>query len=399
MLNSTRSYIQKSLAKSNNRDFNRIKRMCLVGKICIMAKKLRCEKVAKRFLRICRCPSNKKTFLNVEDAESYLNDLCLDPNNSCIYNNTISSNPQYDLQIVIPVYNAEKFIEECIESALNQSTRYLYKIILVNDGSTDNSPEIIQRYESRENVEIINQRNEGLSDARNSAIRSINAKYLLFLDADDRLHQGAVENMLNVAYDVDADVVDGDLLVFGDGVHDTVRRTTHGPKDAEGFWGFAHGKIIKSELFSQICFPRGYWFEDTLIKLAVLPMSNKFYGIPEIVYEYRQHQCSITANSRGNYKSIDSFYVTRRLLKDAKVLNIGISSEKFIDVLINRQIRINVKRISTIPSRKVQYAHFMLTKKMIEDIYSDLTIADLKAKKMLEDFLQLSFRDFTLNYV
>ena len=373
--------------------------MYLTGKICNIAQKLRCESVAKSVLRFCHCPSNRKIFATAEEAEKFLSGLCADPDNSCVCENVVSLTPKYDLQIVVPVYNTVRYIEECVDSVLNQSTHYSYKIILVNDGSTDGSAEILRNYEGRAHVEIIEQQNAGLGAARNSAIKTIDANYLMFVDSDDRLHQGAIEKMLSVAYKADADVVDGDLLVFGKGIRDTIMNTITGKKDASGFRGYAHGKIIKSELFSTICFPNGYWFEDTLLPLVLLRMSKKFYGIPEIVYEYRQHQCSITANSRGNYKSIDSFYVTRRLLKDAKVLNIGISSEKFVDVLINRQIRINVKRISSISSRNVQYAHYMLTKKMLEDIYSDVPIANPKAKKKLEEIYNISFRDFILKYV
>lgn len=373
--------------------------MYLIGKICKIAHKLGCASVTRRILHICHYPSNKKIFAASDEAENFINSLCSDSNTSSIRYNSVSLNPKYDLQVVIPVYNVEKFVKECVDSVLNQQTRYSYIVILVNDGSTDSSAEIIRQYEGRADVRIITQNNAGLSAARNAAIKSIDAKHLMFVDSDDRLPQGTIEKMLTVAYEKDADVVDGDLRLFGESRQDSVMHTIPGPKKMAGLRGFSAGKIIKSELFSKICFPNGYWFEDTLLPLVILQMSNKFYGIPEIVYEYRQHSASITSKSRGNYKSIDSFYVTRRLLKDAKLLNIDISSEKFVDVLINRQIRINVKRISTIPSRKVQYAHYLLTKKMLEDIYSDLTVAVPKAKKMLEDFLQLSFRDFILNYV
>lgn len=327
--------------------------MYLTGKICNIAQKLRCESVAKSVLRFCHCPSNKKTFATSEEAEYFINSLCPDSNISCICNNSVSLNPQYDLQVVIPVYNVEKYVKECVDSVLNQQPRHSYVVIIVNDGSTDKSAEIIRQYEGRADVRIITQNNAGISAARNAAIKSIDAKHLMFVDSDDRLPQGTIEKMLTVAYEKDADVVDGDLRLFGESRQDSVMHTIPGPKKMAGLRGFSAGKIIKSELFSKICFPNGYWFEDTLLPLVILQMSNKFYGTSDVVYEYRQRSSSITYKSRGNFKSIDSFYVTRRLLNDAKKLNIDISSEEFMDILINRQIRINDKRISTDPFRKV----------------------------------------------
>lgn len=108
--------------------------MYLTGKICNIAQKLRCESVAKSALRFCHCPSNRKISATAEEAEKFLSGLCADPDNSCVCENVVSLTPKYDLQIVVPVYNTARYIEECVDSVLNQSTHYSYKIILVNDG-------------------------------------------------------------------------------------------------------------------------------------------------------------------------------------------------------------------------------------------------------------------------
>lgn len=86
--------------------------------------------------------------------------------------------------IIIPIYNTEKYIERCINSVLNQ-TYDNYEIILINDGSTDNSQEIIKKYKNNKKIKIINQKNYGLSYSRNMGIKESKGNYILFLDSDD----------------------------------------------------------------------------------------------------------------------------------------------------------------------------------------------------------------------
>src|SRR5699024_2471690 len=87
--------------------------------------------------------------------------------------------------IIVPVYQTEKYIEQCIESVLQQDLDD-YELILVNDGSRDRSPVICDQYASQSNkICVIHKKNGGLSDARNTGIRAASGKYLLFLDSDD----------------------------------------------------------------------------------------------------------------------------------------------------------------------------------------------------------------------
>lgn len=100
-----------------------------------------------------------------------------------------------ELSIIIPVYNVEQYIEECIESVLQQNLNN-YEIIIVNDGSTDKTNEILEKYKVVNNVKIINQKNKGLSAARNIGLKNCSGKYLLFLDSDDFLEKNSVKKIL-----------------------------------------------------------------------------------------------------------------------------------------------------------------------------------------------------------
>ena len=97
------------------------------------------------------------------------------------------------ISVIIPMYNSEKYIAETIESVLTQKD-IGYEIIIVNDGSTDHSPEICTRY-LRDNVKLINQENSGAPTARNRGLKEAIGKYLLFLDSDDTLCEGLFESL------------------------------------------------------------------------------------------------------------------------------------------------------------------------------------------------------------
>lgn len=118
---------------------------------------------------------------------------------------TYSGNPL--VSIIIPVYNTEKYLEACLESIINQSYSNL-EIIIVNDGSSDNSKEICKRYISRDSrIIFIDKTNTGVSDSRNQGIKNSSGIYLMFIDSDDFLDIDAIENFVNKATETNADLV------------------------------------------------------------------------------------------------------------------------------------------------------------------------------------------------
>ena len=309
----------------------------------------------------------KKYFNSVEDAEKYVNSLYPDADNSCVCHHIIKRPYQYDLEIIIPVYNVEPFIEQCIQSVLTQQTQYTFVVVIVNDGSTDGSRNILKNYEDDERVRIIDQENLGLSGARNTALQNIMAKYVMFLDSDDFLAKGSIQNLMNVAINENADIVEGSFIHFSPKKR-TIVKQKNGNLSPSMLRGYAWGKVIKSDWFEHIHFPPGYWFEDTLMRLVLYRLTRKNLGIEEVVYYHRSNPNSITHKSKGHYKSMDSFYITRRLLKDEKLLNIEMTEEFFL-YLIESQICINTLRICSIPNDKMNYAHFILTCAMVYDVW------------------------------
>ena len=110
-----------------------------------------------------------------------------------------------DVSIIIPVYNTEKYLKQCLESLINQKTEFKYEIICVNDGSTDNSEKILEQFS--EDIQHIYIKNSGPGAARNLAIQKAKGQYLLFVDSDDYIDKEMLEKMYNNAIENNSDIV------------------------------------------------------------------------------------------------------------------------------------------------------------------------------------------------
>ena len=119
------------------------------------------------------------------------------------------------ISIIIPVYNVEKYLEQCLNSIyeLNLTDK---EIILVNDGSTDNSLKILEKYQREypQNTKVITQVNQGLSEARNTGVRNACGEYILFIDSDDFINPEVTENLLNNAILDKVDILIGDFIEY-----------------------------------------------------------------------------------------------------------------------------------------------------------------------------------------
>ena len=111
------------------------------------------------------------------------------------------------ISIIVPVYNVEKYLEQCLESLLNQTYKNI-EIIVVNDGSTDQSLDILNKYSFKDNrIKLYSQKNQGISAARNTALEHINGKYIMFVDSDDWIEINTCETALHELKKNDSDIV------------------------------------------------------------------------------------------------------------------------------------------------------------------------------------------------
>lgn len=117
----------------------------------------------------------------------------------------IKDNNNVDISIIVPVYNTEKYLKKCIESLLNQTKKEI-EIIMINDGSKDNSEKIIKSYDD-ERIKYYKNKNQGIGKTRNYGISKASGKYLMFIDSDDYIRENCCEKMYNNAIDNKSSVV------------------------------------------------------------------------------------------------------------------------------------------------------------------------------------------------
>ena len=115
-----------------------------------------------------------------------------------------------DISIIIPMYNVENYVSTAIESVINNEWKgYRYELILIDDGSPDDSILIALEYEkNNQNIKVLSQENKGLGGARNTGIRNATGTFLFFLDSDDYLLNNQLEKMLSIAINEDLDVLE-----------------------------------------------------------------------------------------------------------------------------------------------------------------------------------------------
>ena len=248
-----------------------------------------------------------------------------------------------------------------MDSISNQQAKYRFLVVAINDGSPDGSREILRKYERLANVIIIDQKNKGLSGARNTGLKHIRAKYVTFVDSDDRMMPGAIEAMMNAAVKYDADIVEGSYKTFYNNEEQNGCRHGYTVTDQwlGKLFGYPWGKVIRSTKLQHICFPEGYWFEDTLFSFILYGMCNKMVTIPDDVYLYRINPKGISATSAGNPKVIDSILVTLQLLEDAKTLGLSMTGQLYDMFLC--QVRMNYSRISTLHESSIDLHVFAIT--------------------------------------
>lgn len=213
------------------------------------------------------------------------------------------------ISIVIPVYNVEKYLKQCLDSIINQTYTNL-EIILVDDGNTDNSGTICDYYSKIDKrIRVIHKKNEGQSIARNIGIKVSNGKYIGFLDSDDWVEQDMYRFLIENIEKYNADIISCNL-VFEYKDRTIVPRKENNTiiffdennkKDLiknfllhKIYDGAVWNKLYKKELFDNIIFPINQYYEDNFIVFDLLNAANKIIITNKLFYHYRQNDNSTT---------------------------------------------------------------------------------------------------------
>ncbi|APF24142.1 glycosyltransferase family 2 protein [Clostridium butyricum] len=218
------------------------------------------------------------------------------------------------ISVVIPVYNVEKYLPKCIESIINQTYTNL-QIILVDDGSTDNSGSICDEYKKKDTrIMVIHKKNGGLSDARNVGIKYSKGKYIGFVDSDDyinkKMYEIMMENMVNNKANIS---IVNRYYVFEDGqeflrysINESIKVMSNleAIEEMNNFSTFdmaAWDKLYEKELFNDIEFPVGKLSEDFYIMYLLFEKCKRIVYDSSPLYYYYQRNNSISRNKKINF--------------------------------------------------------------------------------------------------
>lgn len=218
------------------------------------------------------------------------------------------------ISVIVPVYNVEVYLEKCLDSIVNQTLKDI-EIIIINDGSPDNSQEIIDKYQKKyKNIKAYLKENGGLSDARNYGIKNANGEYLSFVDSDDYIDTTMLEKMYKLAKKENLDLVVCNTINIDDTGNsieinsnynysdDTIKNYLLSPP-------MACIRIYKKELFKNIKFKKGIYYEDLELTPKLVKYTKKIGFIDEGLYYYYQRIGSIMKQKKFNNKLLDIFDV------------------------------------------------------------------------------------------
>jgi glycosyltransferase involved in cell wall biosynthesis len=231
------------------------------------------------------------------------------------------------VSVIIPAYNTQDYLRECIDSVLNQSLRD-FEVICIDDGSTDGSLDILREYESRdERITVLSQKeNKGSGASRNIALEIAKGEYALFLDSDDYLKENALEELYNIAEEKSLDMLMFKIINF----NYKTRKESYSEyfdmkflKDIVGDDIFSWktvkdnvfdisvsitSKLFKRSLIENIKFPEGLIFEDNMFFIKTFFEAERIYFHDEYYYYRRIRPDSVTNSYFKNYSDCITIY-------------------------------------------------------------------------------------------
>lgn len=250
----------------------------------------------------------------------------------------------FRVSIIIPIYNVEKYIDRCLTSVINQTYSNL-EIILVDDGSTDNCPDICDEYARKDSrIKVIHKVNGGLSDARNVGCKYATGMYIWYVDSDDEIINTAVEELVNIILKYKADVICFNFkelfdetneetdnkfysysfskkcteLTYKEAISDNIYRI--------GIRYEAQSKIYKSSIAKQIEFPVGKLAEDFATFYKFLRIAKKIIYYDNQIYVYYKRKNSIMGN-KSEKLYIDIYNNELDYYNEVKSLNLDVHTE------------------------------------------------------------------------
>lgn len=245
------------------------------------------------------------------------------------------------ISIIVPVYNVKPYLKRCIDSILNQTFEE-FELILVDDGSTDGSELICDKYSDMDKrVRVIHKKNGGQSDARNKGIDIAKGDWYTFIDSDDWIEKKYLEILYSNAekYNVDISAVNycrayedgstGSYFFIDEGIHTGTDALKYLYIQNPTYTNAPFGKLYRASLFSDLRFPKGKLYEDALVAHKLIYKAKYLYFSNECMYFYFQRSGSTTKTFTINRTDEYEVFIERRkFFEEKNMKELYIQNEK-----------------------------------------------------------------------
>lgn len=296
------------------------------------------------------------------------------------------------LSVIIPVYNVENYLNECLDSVTSQTLDDM-EIICIDDGSTDNSPDILKEYSKKDKrIKIITKENGGQATARNLGIKEAQGEYIAFVDSDDfieptmfeKLYTKSKDNNLDIAmckiatYDNQTEEIKNNVWYYMLGVFRDFEKGIFNHKDTKEFTCHIavtpYNKIYKTTLLKEnnILFPEGLIFEDEKFFYDTYLRAKRVSIVDEFLYYYRINRKGSTVDTIKDNDFSDIVPISKLIRETFKETD---NYEDYKILLSNRFIHLQLARF-TQTSQKYKENFFNLLKSDLEEVLADRTIYD-----------------------
>lgn len=236
------------------------------------------------------------------------------------------------VSIIIPVYNVSAYLKQCLNSVITQTYQNL-EILLIDDGSEDNSGKICDDFALKDKrISVFHTKNNGLSASRNVGLKKLKGTYVTFVDSDDYIDKQYIEILVEAAIKYSSSLVIGSYIKFTDKhlpqpavnhillekqyiVKYSSREAISNMLYRKELSMYSHGKLYNSNLFHEICFPRGRLFEDVPVTWNIMKQIDNVIFINLPLYYYRQRDGSII-NSSFSSSKMDQAYFAKSIVDE-----------------------------------------------------------------------------------
>lgn len=261
------------------------------------------------------------------------------------------------ISVIIPAYNTEKYIEQCLGSVIRQTLKEI-EILVIDDGSKDGTLDIIREFEKADKrVAVLTQENAGPSAARNRAIEVAKGEFISFVDADDWIDDNFLEKLYTKAVGNNCDIAAATIVRKRKNtqkyrVHYTEEKIYSSLKEKVDICKipeccYIWNKIYKTDLVKQLKFKENVYFEDVIWLPQILDMSDKLITVPDTAYWYRVNQNSIVKKLCKKNNQTDSYEAKKFLLKYLSQRGINFSEKE-------RTLTKKIKYFCTLPVIKLK---------------------------------------------